>query len=687
MSARMLAWEILRDSLSSQTRVMELAWIFDFHTPAFVRVGEKCDFDGVARLLADAGVEAAIFHTKCHYGFSYYPTQVGTPHPRLAADVFGGLIAACRREGIQGEAYLSFGIDGAGGEARPDWRRVYADGSSDPPGWFINVCPFTSYLDERVLPQIEEIFRLYRPDAYWFDTMSALSPCYCAQCRADFLRDAGAELPVAEDDPLQARAGQWRHERGFATVNRVADFIRALDPKASVGFNQLGSLTYPEPVPEGVTVLTLDPDTSGAQSIPFSLNAAYGSNSPLPCEIMPTIFQGGWGDWSPGSPRRLETIAFACWQRGATFIPGDRLHPEGHATELTRSALPLVSTARSVWKTCAPAEDAILAPDVLVLHSPSLTNGGGRRLFAVGDPRSRLTPINGMHRLLLDAGCNFTVAAEWQLAGAIAGISLVVVPELPELDAGTEQRLLDFAENGGTILFVGTLPTVAGRPFQGSGVELGSEVWQDHAYLPPLETGTPEVLVRGAICKAASVGAETVLFLIPAYDARPGLRYGWGIGPSSHEPSAQPALSRQTRGRGTIWFLNAPLASDYARAGNWPQTAWMTQLLTLLVPDPRARLIASGGNLELTVWQNAHSTWLFFLDHENEQLVGEGRLWARSTHGPAPREFAVSISAKSPSPGLAALQATKTTLSKTPTHLTISGEFPPPFGALRIDWQ
>jgi len=45
---------------------MNLIWHFDFYPPAHVRVGEGCDFDGGGQSLADAGVSAAIFFTKCH---------------------------------------------------------------------------------------------------------------------------------------------------------------------------------------------------------------------------------------------------------------------------------------------------------------------------------------------------------------------------------------------------------------------------------------------------------------------------------------------------------------------------------------------------------------------------------------------------------------------------------------------
>ena len=666
---------------------MKLTWHFDFHTPAYVRVGEAPDYTGVAKALAGARMDAVIFFAKCHFGLSYYPTEVGTRHPRLASDVFGGLLKASRAEGLEVAAYISFGIDGAAGEERPEWRRVYADGSSDPSGWFINVCPFTSYLDERVLPQIEELHRLYQPDGFWFDTMSALSPCYCAQCRADYRREVGGDLPVDEKDPAQAGAGEWRHDRGIALVSRVSEYIRSLNAKAAVGFNQLGSLPYPEPMPAGVSVLTLDPDTSGPQTIPFSLNAAYGSNAPMPCEVMPTIFQSGWGDWSPASARRVETTALSCWMRGVTFIAGDRLHPAGHLTEISNDALNVVAAMRRVWDGCAPAAEATLKADVVVLHSPSLTEGPDRSLFAVGDPRERLTPINGMHRLLLDGGFNFTVAGEWQLARTLPGTKILIVPEIPQIEGVTAQQIIAFAEAGGLVLVTGRLPQVDGRAFSGAGVSLSEELWQDHAYLPAWEKGQRDVLVRGPIRQVSLSDAEKVLNWTAAYDAQPGRRYGWGIGPAADAASEQPALTSRRHGRGLICFLNAPIASDYAKTGNWAQAQWLVRLIDSLAGAAGTQVRESEGNVELIVWQDAKSTWIYLLDHEGEQLVGEGRQWARRTRDPAPRACVVRVPKQAAGAELKVHAATRGTLTETPEGFEISCEFTVPFAALRLDWK
>ena len=100
-----------------------LAWHFDFHSHGSVRIGHDPDVEGVAAALAAAGVEEIITFAKCHTGFAYYPTRIGTPHPRMRGDAFGDVLRACRARDIRVLAYVSFGIDGEAARRHPPGTR------------------------------------------------------------------------------------------------------------------------------------------------------------------------------------------------------------------------------------------------------------------------------------------------------------------------------------------------------------------------------------------------------------------------------------------------------------------------------------------------------------------------------------------------------------------------------------
>ena len=68
----------------------------DFHTSEHIP-GIGADFDAadfVATFQA-AHVNSVTLFAKCHHGWSYYPTNIGQPHPTLARpDLLGEMVAA-----------------------------------------------------------------------------------------------------------------------------------------------------------------------------------------------------------------------------------------------------------------------------------------------------------------------------------------------------------------------------------------------------------------------------------------------------------------------------------------------------------------------------------------------------------------------------------------------------------------
>src|SRR5688572_13644588 len=103
---------------------LSLGWHFDFHVPGNVRVGESASSEETVRLLSEAGVEAVTLFAKCHFGYSYYPTTSGVPHPQMQGDLLGDQVRSVRETDLALYIYVSFGIDGLGAATHPQWRRV-----------------------------------------------------------------------------------------------------------------------------------------------------------------------------------------------------------------------------------------------------------------------------------------------------------------------------------------------------------------------------------------------------------------------------------------------------------------------------------------------------------------------------------------------------------------------------------
>jgi hypothetical protein len=257
------------------------------------------------------------------------------------------------------------------------------------------------------------------------------------------------------------------------------------------------------------------------------------------------------------------------------------------------------------------------------------------------------------------------------------------VPEIPSLTAEVQELLLDFCRAGGRVLFLGEIPSVAGQPFAETGVRILEEVCLDHGYLTTHDGD--EVLFRGRIPRVEAIEAEVGQTWIPAFDAVPGVRYGWGVGPSSGAASDLPAWTRRPLGAGSIEFLGAPLGSDYGRNGNRVQAEWFDKYLRASGFRARARVGGSYGNSELVLLESESVLWLYVIRHDAEQLVGDGRYWARSTQLPnEDTEVEVEISEPIHRGSLQVIAGEKVAESGTgPVRLRV--RFKRPFCGVRVE--
>lgn len=613
----------------------QLAWHFDFHSHQRVRIGHNPDPEGIADALADAGVEEIISFAKCHTGFSYYPTDIGVPHPKLKGDPFGDVVRACREREVQVLAYVSFGIDGEMGRRHADWRQWFSptEPETNEDG-FISVCPFTPYMDDSFLPQVEELIEQYQPAGFFFDTMGAFMPCYCDACRAAY-DEAEGEIPTELDSKAGATYGSWRHQRALDLIARVGEVIHDRLPDAEIGFNQIGTPPFPEALPESISRLTLDFATFNAQSRQASLCASYGATASREADIMPTRFNQGWGDWSAAPDLSLEQVAAPVLAYRQRLYMGDRLHPANRLTDGTREALTQLSRLWQNMNQALPDEAVPFTPDTVVLHSASAVYGGDLRHFAI-DPRSRLAPLAGAHRLLMDAGRNLAIAADCYLDDWLQPDRLLIVPDLPAMSKTTAERLKAFAEDGGEILVTGCIPQVDGKPLDWLGVEDTDDLWQDHLWLPWPATDDHPVLVRGDSHVLQPNGAEAVLYPRAPYDLIHGASMGWGINPPADEEAQHPVMTRATVGSGAAWFLGCPIFTDYARGLNLQQKRWLEEMLRLVQPRPLQRLISPHGSVELVPYADDRTSWSVLLNHGGEEFAPYGEApWPR-TVGPLP---------------------------------------------------
>ncbi|HEV2393234.1 MAG TPA: alpha-L-fucosidase [Verrucomicrobiae bacterium] len=137
------------------------------------------------RAAKDAGMGYMIITAKHHDGFAMWPSAVSpynitncTPFKR---DPMAELSAACRKYGLRFGFYYSQAFDWSDENAPGnDWDYHNPGGDKLIGGrrWWETTPEFLpkarKYVDQKAIPQLQELIRRYDPDILWFDTSSKL---------------------------------------------------------------------------------------------------------------------------------------------------------------------------------------------------------------------------------------------------------------------------------------------------------------------------------------------------------------------------------------------------------------------------------------------------------------------------------------------------------------------------------
>ena len=143
--------------------------------------------DAWVALAKQAGMKYIVITSKHHDGFAMWPTKVNDYNIMDATpwhhDPMKDLKAACVKYGIKFGFYYSQAFDWGNSNAPGnDWDYNNPGGDKKIGGvnWWETKPEFMAsarkYVNEKSIPQIRELLKLYHPDIMWFDTAGKLPP-------------------------------------------------------------------------------------------------------------------------------------------------------------------------------------------------------------------------------------------------------------------------------------------------------------------------------------------------------------------------------------------------------------------------------------------------------------------------------------------------------------------------------
>lgn len=562
----------------------------DFHLPDNVEVGAEFDAKRYVAVLKKAGVDLVYFFAKCHYGNSYYYTNVGHRHPHLKRDLLREISDACRKERIKIIAYFTGGIDTYAAKQHNDWRRVDKNNTVLAPlpmdaNEFVSMCLLGPYTEKWLIPQMAEAAEHYQVDGMMTDMMTSFL-CYCPHCKEQYLADTGRPLPSEENGEGWNEFCRWRFQKKEEFVEKVTKGVHKVNPALPLAFNWMYSFLDPSPVHKGIGYLVADINQQeNEQLLWLSQTARYFASTGLPFEVMTGRFLHGLGDWSirPVEMLKQEMVTVAANGGRCTLI--DRQLPDGNLDEAYYARLGevfgFIHERKPVF------ENAQVMKQIAILHSLESIFGPNKEFYG---PARRYQTVEGASMVMTDLSRHSTVTNEFNLEKNLAEYETVILPEQYALPPTLLGKLRCYVKAGGTLIashrscFEGTrwlFPDVFGCDFEGEYPSAFGYVMlkndQDRS-----EYANVPFMIHGACARLRARGCQVLAEL---HEPMTNSLFGHGKAPPKKNASS-PGVTINCYGKGKAAYIAGPIFVSMKDFYNPAGLYLVRKILEKTVPEP-----------------------------------------------------------------------------------------------------
>lgn len=206
--------------------------------------------------LKTARIGGAMIYFQSHTGLCNYPTKSGRMHNAFIGkeDSIKKLCSLCKDSGIRVVGYYSLNYNTWAHDTHSDWRmlqenglsqrednsdNVISDCTSAKSGRYGLCCPNNPDYREFVFEQIREMSEYFEFDGLFYDMLYWPHLCYCDSCKKRWAEEVGGEIPRIEDwtedkwrlhiEKRRAWMGEW--------AQTVTNLSKRLNPGISVEHN------------------------------------------------------------------------------------------------------------------------------------------------------------------------------------------------------------------------------------------------------------------------------------------------------------------------------------------------------------------------------------------------------------------------------------------------------------------
>ena len=523
----------------------------DFHTsPDIEGVGARFSKEKFTKTIKDAKVDLVTVFAKCHHGYTYYPSKVAPMHPHLSFNLLKEEIEAIHAAGAKAPIYITAGWSKKDADEHPEWHQIdFATGKAkymgqDPEALtdpdipledcsWIGLCLNGTYADhiEALTREVCESFDV--SDGIFYDICFFGETCVCDTCREGMLKRG-------LDPECEADVKRYYSEGRIEFMKRMTSVVHEYAADAPVFYNGGADMNRTEYHPYQTHYELEDLPTAWGGYDLMPLRSKFFEKYGKHFLGMTGKFHHSWGEF--GGFKDKEALRYECADMisiGASMSVGDHLHPSGDIDESTyRMIGHAFDYASKIEKY---SEDTRAYTDIAIWMSHNYSSDMGA---------SKLLQVMHLEYDVIESGDD------------LGKYRCVILPDHVNLTDTDKRALLEFGENGGSI--VASYESI----FDELGVKriAPSEYDKDYIRCSFTEVKTPFLSYSSAYRTEAYEGYEVLAEVYEPYFSRTATHFcGHKNTPPKTEAAEYPALIKC----GNVIYFAHSVFENYNETGNY----------------------------------------------------------------------------------------------------------------------
>ena len=518
----------------------------DFHTsPDIENIGKNFNKEEFTKTLIEAKVDLMTVFAKCHHGYSYYPTKIGTMHPNLNFNLLKEEIEAIHAAGAKAPIYITMGWSKLDADNHPEWHHInfftkrahitnfqekYDLDDPKPEGQWTTLCPVGGYKDYliAITREICEMFDV--SDGIFYDICFFTDACICESCKKG-MRDMGLDPDNYED------AKKYYRMKRIELMKDLTGIVHEYSKNAPVFYNGGADMNRPEYHPYQTHYELEDLPTAWGGYDLMPIRAKYFEKYGKMFLGMTGKFNHSWGEF--GGFKNKEALKYELADMvsiGASMSVGDQLHPLGKLDE-------------STYRIIGYAFDYVSKIEKYSVNTKAYTD--------IALYMSHTQSDIGASKMLQIMHLDFDVLEK---DDDISKYKCVVLPDYFEFDDVSKKNILKFIANGGKVICSGK------SVFDEMGIKMigRSEYDTDYIQCDIDEITTPFLSYSSAYITESD--GEVLAKVYEPYFSRTYRHFcGHKNTPFKEDAASYPAMIKT----GNVLYFAHPVFEAYNKSGSY----------------------------------------------------------------------------------------------------------------------